>query len=159
MGSVLTVEVNNLYPSLRFSLDSIDLFFNKIFDLHHHDCSGSLSVAFLDRTLHSQIHGNFLKDFRPTDVITFPADPLEKMAGEICVSVDQAIEEARNRKVEFSHELSLYLIHGWLHLVGFDDKEDDDRKIMRREEKKTLELVEDLRLWPNFLLAPSAEGE
>ena len=159
MGSVLTVEVNNLYPSLRFSLNSIDLFFEKIFDLHHHDCSGSLSVAFLDRSHHSRIHGDFLKDFRPTDVITFPADPVEQMAGEICVSVDQAIEEARKRKVEFSHELSLYLIHGWLHLVGFDDKEEEDRKIMRREEKKTLDLVEDLRLWPNFLLAPSAEGE
>lgn len=159
MGSVLTVEVNNLYPSLTFSPDSIDRFFEKIFALHRHDCSGRLSVAFLDRSRHSRIHGDFLKDFRPTDVITFPADPVEGLAGEICVSVDQAIEEAGNREVEFAHELALYLIHGWLHLVGFDDKEDEDRKIMRREERKTLDLVEDLGLWPDFLLAPGGEGE
>lgn len=159
MGQVLTVEVNNLYPSLTFSAESIDRFFEKIFALHRHDCSGSLSVAFLDRASHSRIHGDFLKDFRPTDVITFPADPVEGMAGEICVSVDQAIEEAGNREVEFAQELALYLIHGWLHLVGFDDKEAEDRKIMRREERKALDFVEDLGLWPDFLLAPDGEGE
>jgi probable rRNA maturation factor len=159
MGSILTVEVNNLYPSLTFSSDSVERFFEKIFALHRHDCSGSLSVAFLDRSSHSQIHGNFLKDFRPTDVITFPADPVEGMVGEICVSVDQAIEEARCRGIAFAHELTLYLIHGWLHLVGFDDKEDEDRKIIRREERKALDLVEDLGLWPDFLLAPCGEGE
>ena len=72
---------------------------------------------------------------------------------------DPVFEEAANRDVEFAQELSLYLIHGWLHLVGFDDKEDEERKIMRREERKTLDLVEDLGLWPDFLLAPSGEGE
>ena len=159
MGSDLTVEVNNLYPTLSFSPVSLDRFFEKVFALHRHDCSGSLSVAFLDRSRHSRIHGDFLKDFRPTDVITFPADPTEKMAGEICVSVDQAIEEAANREVAFAHELSLYLIHGWLHLVGFDDKEEQDQKIMRREERKALDFVEDLGLWPDFLLAPCTEGE
>ena len=159
MGSDLTVEVNNLYPALSFSPASLDHFFEKVFALHRHDCSGSLSVAFLDRSRHSRIHGDFLKDFRPTDVITFPADPTEEMAGEICVSVDQAIEEAANREVAFAHELSLYLIHGWLHLVGFDDKEEQDQKIMRREERKALDFVEDLGLWPDFLLAPCTEGE
>jgi len=154
MSSTLTVEVNNLYPDLTFSPERLDLFFREIFSLHQHGCSGDLSVVFLDRSSHSQIHGNFLKDFRPTDVITFPADPSEEMAGEICVSVDQAIEEANVRKIPFAHELSLYLIHGWLHLVGFDDKVEEDRKIMRREEMEALDLVGNLELWPDFLLAP-----
>jgi probable rRNA maturation factor len=154
MASVPTVEVNNLYPDLTFSADRLDRFFHEIFSLHQHGCSGDLSVVFLDRSSHSQIHGNFLKDFRPTDVITFPADPAEEIAGEICVSVDQAIEEAKARKLPFAHELSLYLIHGWLHLVGFEDKVEEDRKIMRREERKALDLVGNLELWPDFLLAP-----
>ena len=146
-------------PIAELFRESIDRFFEKIFALHRHDCSGSLSVAFLDRASHSRIHGDFLKDFRPTDAITFPADPVEGMAGEICVSVDQAIEEAANRELEFAQELALYLIHGWLHLVGFDDKEAEDRKIMRREERKVLDFVQDLELWPDFLLAPEGEGE
>ncbi len=154
MAEIPTVEVNNLYPNLTFSPDRLDRFFREIFTLHRHGCSGDLSVVFLDRSRHSQLHGNFLKDFRPTDVITFPADPAEGIAGEICVSVDQAFEEAKVRKIPFAHELSLYLIHGWLHLVGFDDKVGEDRKIMRREEMKALDLVGNLELWPDFLLAP-----
>ena len=154
MSSVPTVKVNNLYPDLTFSPIRVDRFFHEIFSLHQHGCSGDLSVAFLDRSSHSRIHGNFLKDFRPTDVITFPADPSEGLAGEICVSVDQAIEEAKVRKLPFARELSLYLIHGWLHLVGFDDKVEEDRKIMRREERKALDRVGNLELWPDFLLAP-----
>ena len=156
MASPLTLEVNNLYPRLTYSSETIDRFFEEIFTLHHHGCSGNLSIAFLDRSSHSQIHGNFLKDFRPTDVITFPADPAESIAGEICVSVDQAIEESGVRGIPFARELSLYLVHGWLHLVGFDDKVEEDRKIMRREESKVLGLIENLELWPDFLLAPSS---
>ena len=156
MASSLTLEVNNLYPRLTYSSETIDRFFEEIFTLHHHGCSGNLSIAFLDRSSHSQIHGNFLKDFRPTDVITFPADPDERIAGEICVSVDQAIEESGVRGIPFARELSLYLVHGWLHLVGFDDKIDEDRKIMRREESKVLGLIENLELWPDFLLAPGS---
>ena len=156
MASPLTLEVNNLFPRLTYSSETIDRFFEEIFTLHHHGCSGNLSIAFLDRSSHSQIHGNFLKDFRPTDVITFPADPAENIAGEICVSVDQAIEESGVRGIPFARELSLYLVHGWLHLVGFDDKIEEDRKIMRREESKVLGLIENLELWPDFLLAPSS---
>ncbi len=159
MGSSLSVEYSSHYPSLSFSSDSVDLFWGEIFRLHRHDCSGCLSVVFLDRESHSRMHGDFLRDFRPTDVITFPAEPDENMAGEICVSVDQAMEEAESRKIEFSHELSLYLIHGWLHLVGFDDKTGEDREIMRREEKRAMDRIEDLGLWPDFLLAPQGIGK
>ena len=102
MSSGPTVKVNNLYPDLTFSPIRVDRFFHEIFSLHQHGCSGDLSVVFLDRSSHSRIHGNFLKDFRLTDVITFPADPSEGMAGEICVSVDQAIEEAKVRKIPFA---------------------------------------------------------
>ena len=49
--------------------------------------------------------------------------------------------------------------HVLLDFVGFDDKEAEDRKIMRREERKVLDFVQDLGLWPDFLLAPEGEGE
>ena len=68
----------------------------------------------------------------------------------------EAIEESGVRGIPLAQELSLYLVHGWLHLVGFDDKIDEDRKIMRREESKVLGLIENLELWPDFLLAPSS---
>lgn len=116
-----------------------------------------MSVAFLPKDKHSEIHGRFLKDFRPTDVITFPADEEEENAGEILVSVDQAIGESKERDLSFQEELSLYLIHGWLHLVGFDDREQEDRKIIRREEKRVMDSIRELQAWPDFLLASMSD--
>ena len=100
-----------------------------------------------------------MKTYRPTDVITFPSDTENGLAGEICVSVDQAKEEAKNRKLSFEYELGLYLIHGWLHLVGFDDLDTVDREIMRMEEQRVIDHVKKLDAWPDFRLAPEpAEG-
>ena len=94
MSSGPTVKVNNLYPDLTFSPIRVDRFFHEIFSLHQHGCSGDLSVVFLDRSSHSQIHGNFLKDFRPTDVITFPADPSEI---KVFVTARNNLQRARAR--------------------------------------------------------------
>jgi len=151
--SSLEIEVANHYPGLQFSGNSLKGFFFTFASLHQHSLKGSLSVAFLDGHHHSKLHGEFLQDFRPTDVITFPPDPDENMAGEICVSVDQAIEEAPKRNLSFVEELSLYLIHGWLHLVGFNDLDDLERKMMRQEEKRALEVVKKHCAWPDFRLA------
>ena len=151
---MITIEIANFYPNLSFNEDEVRKFFKRIFLLHDHHASGVLSIAFLNKSAHSKVHGEFLQDFRPTDVITFPADPDNELVGEICISVDQAIEEAAHRDLPFEQELSLYLIHGWLHLVGFDDQSEDDRKIMRREEGNALSIVKKDKLWPNFLLAP-----
>ena len=69
------------------------------------------------------------------------------MVGEICVSVDKAIKESKNQNLSFDMELCLYLIHGWLHLVGFDDKTEIDRCLMRREEKNVMCIIEKDELW------------
>ncbi|MBT3666194.1 MAG: rRNA maturation RNase YbeY [Opitutae bacterium] len=151
---MIEIESTNLYPSLTFDEDKLRAFFKCIFSLHDHKSKGVLSVVFLNEEEHSKIHGDFLQDYRPTDVITFPSDPENEMVGEICVSVDRAISEAESRDLPTAKELGLYLIHGWLHLVGFDDQNEADRKIMRREEANAMSFVDKDELWPNFLLAP-----
>ncbi len=147
------VEVANHYAGFGFKRSEIRRFFSVVFSLHPPCLSGELSIVFLDRSTHCQLHGRFLHDYGPTDVITFPADAADEMVGEICISVDQAREESVNRKVCLSHEVCLYLIHGWLHLVGFDDKQENDRKIMRREEERVMEEVNKLGVRPVFRLA------
>ena len=149
----IQVEWANHHPKLSFSKARLARFFDLIFSLHDHEPTGTLSVAFLTDETHSEIHGRFLHDFRPTDVITFPADEKEESAGEILVSVDQAMRESSDRGLPFSEELSLYLVHGWLHLVGFDDVDEADRKIIRREEQRAMQLVRESDAWPDFLLA------
>ena len=149
------IEVANQYRGLVYDFSRLEHFFEIIFSVHHHGLSGELSVVFMDESSHCDLHGKFLQDFRPTDVITFPADPENGMAGEICVSVDRAKQESHTRNLPFSEELSLYLIHGWLHLVGFDDLEKVDREVMRLEEQKVMGMVKKLDAWPDFRLAPN----
>lgn len=150
-----TIELANQYPLLKFTPSVLGRFFEIVFAAHHHDLSGSLSIVFMDQRTHSELHGKYLQDYRSTDVITFPGDREDELAGEICVSVDQALKEADARSIPFHKELCLYLVHGWLHLVGFDDHDLVDRKIMREEEHRVLGLIEKQNAWPDFQLAPS----
>ena len=103
--------------------------------------AGELSIVFVDDNEIAQIHADFMDDPTPTDVITFPADELMESAGEIIVSVDHAQMKATELNLPFSRELSLYLIHGWLHLAGFDDRNEEDRAKMRQAEQQALALV------------------
>lgn len=114
--------------------------------------TGILSVAFLTDAALASLHRQFLKDPTPTDVITFPGDPDDDFAGEICVSVDRAYAQAAIYGHEFSDELILYLVHGWLHLAGEDDITDIAIAKMRLAEKAALEVLRTQGIWPSFLM-------
>lgn len=149
-------EFTNLHPQLLYSEKKLEHFFYNLFPIHVSGPTGVLSVVFMEQESHNQLHGQFLNDFRPTDVITFPADEEENQAGEICVSVDMAKEQSSLRKISLAEELSLYLIHGWLHLIGFNDIEKIDRVRMKQEEKNCLAIIKKSRLIPDFELASTS---
>lgn len=104
--------------------------------------SGELSIVFVDDATIAQVHADFMDDPAPTDVITFPADSAMESAGEIIVSVDHARNRAAELDEPFSRELALYLIHGWLHLAGYDDRSEEARAEMRAAEQEALALWE-----------------
>ncbi len=99
------------------------------------------------------MHKEFMNDPTPTDVITFQGEPEVDLAGEICVCPEIAQEYAAANDLDFSKELTLYLIHGYLHLAGFDDIEDRDRNEMRKAEEIAMELVEKNQALPKFDIA------
>ena len=154
-----SIEVTNLHPYLSFEEHRVHEFFKRLISHYDWDAKGVLSLAFLPEKDHSKLHGQFLNDYRPTDVITFPADPDNEIAGEICVSVEQAMEISLTENFTFDQELSLYLIHGLLHLIGYDDKSPDDRKLMKQEESVAMEIIDKDDLWPKFLLASSHSAD
>ncbi|MFT7539994.1 MAG: putative rRNA maturation factor, partial [Gammaproteobacteria bacterium] len=105
--------------------------------LEHGDLAGSeLAVVFVDESTLTSMHAEHLDDDTPTDVITFDlgvGDGEENPGpiGELYVSVDRAREVSQRRGVSFERELLLYVVHGTLHLCGFDDHEPEDRAEMR----------------------------
>lgn len=97
-----------------------------------------VSVVLLgDREL-ARLHADFLGDPSPTDVIAFDLGDEGGAAGEICCSVSCARRVARERGVPAKRELALYLVHGALHLCGYDDHAPRDRARMRAAEKRVL---------------------
>ena len=114
---------------------------------------GDLSVVFLGDDDIGELHGTFLSDPSPTDVITFPGDPEFGEAGEICVGVERAEAVHQEHNVTLSEEILLYLAHGWLHLSGYDDKTEEDRVSMRQAERDSLAYLLDDRSPPEFSLA------
>jgi probable rRNA maturation factor len=79
----------------------------------------------------ARVHGEFLDDPTPTDVITFHH-------GEIIISADTAERQGREHKHPFDHELALYLIHGLLHLAGWDDHEKTEAREMAKRQQSIL---------------------
>ncbi len=111
---------------------------------------GELSLAFLtDRAL-ARLHGSFLHDPSTTDVITFEGQPGLGVAGEICVSADTARAFARANRLDFSRELTLYMVHGWLHLAGYDDLQPSLKRRMRAAEARAMKLLDDADAVPVF---------
>ena len=94
-----------------------------------------LSLAFVDNPTIHGINKRFLEHDEPTDVITFPYSSGKVLVGELVIGVEVALEQARVGGHEVDAELALYVIHGLLHLVGYDDKDAHDRKQMRVRER------------------------
>ena len=87
-------------------------------------------ILISDRRI-SQLHRRFMQIAGPTDVITF-------QHGEIFISIETAQRQAEAHYTSMDHELRLYLVHGLLHLQGFDDSEPAARRRMRRAQARIL---------------------
>jgi probable rRNA maturation factor len=100
----------------------------------------SLSIALVDdRTIHGLNRRHLAHDW-PTDVISFvlsePGEPA--LSGELIVSGERAASVARRLGADAGAELALYVVHGLLHLCGYDDLTDRDRSAMRGREGEIL---------------------
>lgn len=139
----LRLEINNQYDALACPIEATRELLGALEDSGAFPITaGELSIAFVTDMAIAKVHEAFMDDPTATDVITFPADPKMDFAGEIIVSVDHARNQAKKMDEPFSRELSLYLIHGWLHLAGYDDCSDEDRAAMRKAEQKALAIVD-----------------
>jgi probable rRNA maturation factor len=95
-----------------------------------------ISVAVVDDATIAELHGRYLGDMDPTDVLSFVLERTPKyLEGEIVVSAETAIRSAPQYKLTPGDELLLYVVHGALHLVGYDDSTAKKRAKMRKKER------------------------
>jgi probable rRNA maturation factor len=101
--------------------------------------AGEISIAVVDDAQMHELNRRHLDHDFPTDVLSFVfAADGDHLEGEIIVSADYAAREAERFGWSVMDELLLYVIHGSLHLVGYDDQTRESKAAMREQEIKFL---------------------
>lgn len=131
------ISVHNRQRKLAISRDELERFAERALSLCLRERSRGPSLTSLnevqvllisDRRI-SEIHHRYMEIKGPTDVITF-------QHGEIFISVETALRQAQAYRTTLGHELNLYLVHGLLHLQGFDDRSPAERRRINLVQKK-----------------------
>lgn len=116
-------------------------------ELNHPD--KEISILFVDDREIRDLNDKYLKRNRPTNVISFPmaqgkfSEITPQLLGDVVISVETAIKEARESGLSLEEEIAFLLIHGILHLMGYDHA---------RGRRQPMEMVQERlfnRLWPN----------
>lgn len=102
---------------------------------------GDIFYVFCDDDYLIDINRKFLKHDTYTDIITFPAsiNP-EIISGQILISIPRVEENAKERGLNFDDEFDRVLIHGVLHLMGYEDHSELEKQEMRFQEDISLSL-------------------
>ncbi len=109
------------------------------------DIESDISIQFLAPGRMAEINHEYLQHEGPTDVITFDLsdEPTVLMMGEILICPEIAAKQSKEFETTWHKETIRYVIHGLLHLKGFDDLEPEKRKIMKRHENRWMERVQE----------------
>src|SRR3954454_14743892 len=105
--------------------------------------AASVSLAFVDNPTIHRLNKQFLDHDEPTDVLTFPlSGPGAKtLEGEVVIGAEVARAQSAQRGHDEQAELALYVIHGLLHLCGYDDTTTVATRRMRERERHYLQAL------------------
>jgi probable rRNA maturation factor len=97
---------------------------------------GRIQIIYVtDKYIH-ELNNKYLKHNYPTDVISFDMGDGKEIDGEVYISIDTAKRQANDYSVSLTNEIMRLAVHGTLHLIGFDDQDDESRNKMRLLEEK-----------------------
>ena len=103
---------------------------------------GDISIIFCSDNYILDVNQKFLQHDYFTDIITFDYCEGDMLSGDLFISVDSVRENSIEYGSDFNDELSRVIVHGILHLIGYDDHEEEDIAIMRKKENYYLSLRE-----------------
>ncbi len=138
----MIIEIKNLQTKIPISLLSIKAVIRKILKKEG-IIPACLSIVFVTNRKMKAMNKKYLRHDYATDVITFDLreckDP-KVMNGEIIISAEMAANNAREFGVPVKKEIVLYVVHGILHLLGYDDHSPSQIKKMRAKEQELMAL-------------------
>lgn len=103
---------------------------------------GDISIIFCSDPYILDINQKYLGHDYYTDIITFDYCEGDRLSGDLFISVDSVHENSIEYGTEFKDELNRVIVHGLLHLIGYDDHSEEDIAMMRKKENYYLSLRE-----------------
>ena len=101
---------------------------------------GDIAIIFCSDNYILDVNIKYLQHDYFTDIITFDYCEGNVLSGDLFISVDSVRENSEFFKTEFPEELNRVIVHGILHLAGYDDHTDEEKKLMREKENYYLSL-------------------
>ena len=101
---------------------------------------GDINIIFCSDNYILDVNMKYLQHDYFTDIITFDYCEKKVLSGDLFISVDSVRENSVYFGTEFEDELNRVIVHGLLHLIGYDDHSEDDIKVMREKENYYLDL-------------------
>ena len=101
----------------------------------------NLSFLFVDDEEMLKYNKKYLQHESYTDIITFDSSIDKKIAGDIIISLERVNDNAKFYQVSYNYELQRVMAHGLLHLLGYNDKNKEEKKIIRKKENYYLDNI------------------
>ena len=145
----MEILIKNQQKIIKLNQRKIKEIIRKILKYLKVDEETEISVLFTDDKFIRSLNNKYRGIDKPTDVLSFslqegtvkpPEVENDKLLGDIIISVETAQKQADTLNHSMERELTVLLIHGLLHLTGYDHEEDKDYKIMREKESKILKI-------------------
>ena len=106
---------------------------------------GDIAIIFCSDNYILDVNVKYLQHDYFTDIITFDYCEGKTLSGDLFISIDSVRENAVLYGSEFPEELNRVIVHGVLHLIGYDDHKDEDIAVMRSKEDYYLEIRKALK--------------
>lgn len=137
---LMSVGIVNRHPGKQLSLRRIKKTAERILSFLHQERT-ELSLALVGNREIQKLNARYRKKNGPTDVLSFPLGPgfpgAGQVLGDVVISVEQAKAQARQRGKKLQQEVEELLIHGILHLLGYDhERSKKEAKVMSDMEKR-----------------------
>ncbi len=138
----IEIEISDTQGHLKVDRTAVVELVKRVLIAENHPVA-SVSIALVDNATIHRLNRLHLGHDWPTDVVTFPLSRLDDpdLCGELVVSIEMAVAVAGDMGGDPRDELALYLVHGLLHLCGYDDSSDADALAMSRRQAELLRLM------------------
>jgi len=130
---MLRVTVINAHPRHRIRNKAVVTVVRTVLNKERRR-RADITVIFVDNRYCRRINKQFLGHDCSTDVISFPLEQGKSLEAEVYVNLDRARTQAREYRVTIMNEVVRLVVHGVLHLAGYDDRNAAQRKRMRARE-------------------------